>query len=83
MWQIFSNNKDIELFRIEDTVVQRSMIIFDHSLGMLDPTIEDEILLYHLISCLYIIYKVEARCSLMTFEQFLYKNVSMKSYDAL
>ena len=59
------------------------MIIFDHSLGVLDPSIEDEILLYHLISCMYIIYKVEARFSLFTFEQFLYQNVSKKSYDAL
>ena len=59
------------------------MLIFDQSLGILDPDVEDEILLYHLISCLYIIYKVEARCSFITFEQFLYQNVSLKSYDVL
>ena len=83
MWQIFSKDKKVELFRTEDEIVQRSMIIFDHSLGVLDPSIEDEILLYHLISCMYIIYKVEARFSLLTFEEFLYQNVSKKSYDAL
>ena len=59
------------------------MLILDHSLGMLDPTIEDEILLYHLITCLYIIMKVEARCDFLTFEQFLYECVSLKSYDVL
>lgn len=48
-----------ELFSIEDSLIQRAMILFDHCLGLLDPDSDDELLLYHLVSSIYLTLKVE------------------------
>ena len=59
------------------------MIIFDNCLGKLDPDNEDEILLYHLIVCLYLNLKVENLVFGMSFVQLLSQIVHLRSYRTL
>ena len=64
-------------------MTQRTMIIFDNCLGKLDPDNEDEILIYHLIACLYINLKVESIVFGLSFVHFLTQIVQLRSYRTL
>ena len=59
------------------------MLMFDHCMSNLDPSLEDEILLYHLIACMYIALKVESGFSGMEFAHFLNLCSQSPAYDAL
>lgn len=60
------------LFFMEDSLIQRALLIFDHHVGKVLPDTEDETLLFHLLSCLYLCLKVEDRQRIrgLTFEKF-------------
>lgn len=47
------------------------MFIFDHSIAVNDPTCQNEVLIYHLITSFYLVLKVEGHCALSfdAFEQ--------------
>ena len=64
-------------------MTQRTLIIFDNCLGKLDPDNEDEILLYHLIACLYMNLKVENIVFRLSFVEFLTYIVQLRSYHTL
>ena len=59
------------------------MIFFDQSLGKIDPGNEDEILLYHLIACMYICLKIESGFCGMQFKHFLNLCAQLPTYDLL
>ena len=52
-------------------------------MGKLDPDNEDEILLYHLIVCLYLNLKIESQVLGLSFVQFLTQIVQLRSYRVL
>lgn len=52
-------------------------------MGSLDPENEDEILLYHLIACLYICFKTDKAFSNLTFKNYLYLIVCLPTYAEL
>ena len=51
------------IFGVEDSLTQRVIMLFDHSVSGLNHDSEDEILIYNLITCLYLCLKVESRTS--------------------
>ena len=57
--------------------------MFDHCVGRIDPDNQDEILLYHLIACMYITFKVENGFSGIPFSNFLQFCSQLTSYDCL
>ena len=59
------------------------MIIFDHALGKIDADNQDEILLYHLVACIYICFKVDVGFSGLSFKHFLGQCEGLPSYNAL
>ena len=61
----------------------RVLILFDHCIGRIDPENEDEILLYHLIACMYICFKVDIGFSGTQFSQFLHLCSLIPSYTSL
>jgi len=67
----------------QDSQIQSIVVLFDHCMGYLDPENEDEILLYHLIACLYICFKTDKAFSSLTFENYLYQVVTIPTYDEL
>ena len=68
---------------MDELYVSRVLLLFDHCLGRIDPGSEDEILLYHLIACMYIAFKVENGFSGIPFSNFLQFCSSLASYDNL
>lgn len=66
-----------------DSLVQRLLIIFDHVIGILEPDGEDEILIYHLITCFFIVLKVESGYDKLTFLSFLSSCTKLSSYNVL
>ena len=63
--------------------MQRTVILFDQSLGKLGQNSEDEILLYLLLTCLYLSLKVENRVMGLPFDNFLNMVAQLPSYVAL
>ena len=68
---------------MEDSLVQRLLIMFDHCIGMLEPDGNDEILIYNLITCFFIFLKEVGRDDKLTFLSFLDSCVELSSYNAL
>lgn len=58
------------LFSIEDCLLQRAILIFDHCIGALIPNCEDSLLLYHIVAALYLTLKVENRAAKLEFKTF-------------
>ena len=58
------------LFSIEDCLLQRAVLIFDHSIGILMPECENSLLVYHLVAAVYLTLKVENRAAKLNFNQF-------------
>ena len=68
---------------MDDSLVQRLLIFFDNCVGMLEPDGNDEILIYHLIACFFIVLKVEKGSDELTFLSFLCSCTKLSSYAAL
>ena len=68
---------------MDELYAPRVLILFDHCVGRIDPGSEDEILLYHLIACMYIAFKVENGFSGILFSNFLQFCSQLTSYDYL
>ena len=68
---------------MDDSQVQRLIIVFDHCVGMLEPDGNDEILIYHLITCFFTVLKVEKGYEKLTFLSFLCSCTKLSSYTAL
>ena len=56
----------------QDAQIQSVVALFDLCMGYLDPDNEDEILLYHLVACIYIYSKTDKGFSGLTFSTYLY-----------
>ena len=70
---------------MEDSISQRIILLFDQSLASLREKDdgEDEIMIYHLLTCHYLCLKVENRVLNISFEHFLGLVVQLPSYVAL
>jgi len=62
----------VQIHKSEETLSQRAVIVFDHCMAKLDANNEDEIMIYHLISCLYILNKVESSVAGLEFKNYLH-----------
>ena len=72
-----------ENLEVEDSLKQRVVIQFDHCVGAMNPDCQDEILVYHLIACLYICLKTESRVRGMNFYTFIAICNRLPSYTVL
>ena len=54
---------------LDDALLQQVVFIFDHSIAVNEPTCQNEVLIYHLITSFYLVLKVEGNCAL-TFDAF-------------
>ena len=59
------------------------MMLFDHAMSKIDAENQDEILLYHLIACIYICFKVDVGFSGLGFKHFLAQCVGLPTYYVL
>lgn len=66
----------------EHALVQRILILFDHCISYLHSDQEDELMIYYLLSCMYLCLKVENRISL-SFTHFWDKVVQLGSFTSL
>ena len=69
--------------KVDKLFSHRVLILFDHCIGRIDPDNQDEILLYHLIACMYICFKVDIGFSGIPFSQFLHLCSLLPSYISL
>ncbi len=60
--------------------MQRVIIVFDLSVSVLENDSDDEILLYQLMTCLYLCLKVENRVHSLSFENFIEACARLKTY---
>ena len=73
------------LWRAEDSFVQRVMIVFD----CVEPQLKEvhggagEVLLYDLLTCLYLCLKVDGRIFDCSFFEFLFKVTALASFHSL
>ena len=68
---------------MDNSLVQRLLVVFDHCIGLLDPEVNDETLIYHLIVCFFIVLKVESGFDKLAFSSFLVSCTKLSTYSAL
>ena len=68
---------------MDDSQVQRLLVFYDHCVGMLEPEGNDEILIYHLLICFFIVLKVESGFGKLNFLAFLCNCTKLSSYTTL
>lgn len=70
---------------MEDSLIQRALLIFDNHVGKVLPDIEDETLLCHLLSCFYLCLKMEDRERIrgLSFEKFTEECIKLTAYKTL
>ena len=71
------------LGQIEDSLIQRALVIFDLCSGALGLDSPDETIMYHLISILYLVLKVEGRIRGLPFLDFVDSCSQLPQYDQL